>query len=441
VTSLAKKTVSQQHTHEMTKRQLSHHKKAIRRQRIIFIGGIGVIAAVIIIIVAGWLTGEYLPMHKAVIKVKDTTFSSGYFVNRLKLQMTATDQQLSVIGSLATNLVTTISQEELEKEKAAELGVKVSEADIDAFIKQYNWPNNKAARDYARANLLPAKLKSDYFTNTVSTTDNQVYLTALMCQSEDDANSLRLKLQNGENITALADQYAMGYFSKNSKGDFGLHPQGVFKSNQVPSVPLDYAFQPDTTVGAVSEPLADNVSQKQMGYWLICVNDRPTETTANVTAILCTDNATAIKVKQLLLAGGDVSALATQYTQYTTASNGALGVIPVTDNTSDTPTYLCDAVHKYIFFDDSTKLGVWSEPMQDVFHWTKGGYWIVKIDDRQINSQISDADIKSLINTAYATWSTDATSSTTQDVTNLFTDEVMSWVIGRASKDIKAGKL
>jgi hypothetical protein len=438
---LAKKTVPQQHTHEMTKRQLSHHRRAQRRQRFIFLGGIGVIAAVIIIIFTGWLTGEYLPTHKTIVQVNDVKFSTGYFIDRLKLVMMSTDQEMKNIGNIASNVVTMITQGELEKREAAKLGVKVSDAEIDAFLKKYGWPDNQAARDYAIANLLPEKLKSDYFVNTVAKTDTQVYLTAVMCEGETVANTVRQRLLNGENITTLAAEFGMGYFSQNSLGDFGLHPKSSFKSSQIPAVPLDYAFLPDTTVGAVSAPLADNVSYKQMGYWLILVNDRPTETTANVTAILCTDIETAESLKLKLETGGDITALATQFTQYTTAPNGALGVISSSENTSDTPNYLSEAVHDYIFIDSSTRLGTWSEPLKDAFHWTKGGYWIVRIDDRQENSLLNETDLKNLITTAYGTWAEELTTKNADGIANFFTEKVLSWVIQRATKDITAGKI
>jgi len=82
---LAKKKKAEKPQREFTRRQLSHLQKQRRRQRIIFYGGISVIAAVVIIILVGWVVGEYIPVHRTVIKVNDTEFSMSYYIDVLEI--------------------------------------------------------------------------------------------------------------------------------------------------------------------------------------------------------------------------------------------------------------------------------------------------------------------------------------------------------------------
>ena len=129
--------------------------------------------------------------------------------------------------------------------------------------------------------------------------------------------------------------FAQDYYSKEYKGDFGFHSEGLFQAEYIPQVPLDFAFNPDVAIGTVSLPLSDNATYKQLGYWLIKVNDRPSETTANVTAIYCGEESQATDVRAQIMAGANVTDLADQYSQYTSiGQHGELGVVSTSDNIS-----------------------------------------------------------------------------------------------------------
>jgi hypothetical protein len=434
---LAKKTQQKQpqHPHEMTRRQMSHHKQAQRRQRIIFFGGVSVIVAVIIIIAAGWFAGDYMPLHRTMIRVYDTKYSMRYLIDSVKTNMT--NQDASAISSVESSTASAIVQNSLEKQIAAQLGVTISQDEADALLKANNVKINAASRDLAISQLLPEKLKSDYFSKQVPTSDNQTYLTALMCENQQTAKIVQQKLLNGDNITTLAPIYSVDYFSRTDNGDFGYHTKDMFKENQIPDVPVNYAFDPAVKVGAVSGPVADNVTYKQAGCWVIRVNSRPSSTTANITAILCTDNDTALMVKQRLEAGDNATTLATLFNQYTTAPTGEI-IASVSDNTSDTPTFLSQEVHNFIFFDSNTQLGQVSDPFHDSYHWTKGGYWVIKIDDRQDNSIISDTDRQTLISVAYANWSGGLLSKATADIGEYLNDTTNKWASDRALSELQS---
>lgn len=252
-----------------------------------------------------------------------------------------------------------------------------------------------------------------------------------MAEDENAANIVRGRILNGDNITALAAEYAQGYFSQSYKGDFGFHSAPFFRYKQIPAVPLDYAFGPDATTGAVSPVLPDIVSYKQMGYWVIRVNDRPSDATANVTAIYFSNKVEALTVKAQLEDGGNVTALADQYSQYSAAldKHGELGIITPTDNVSD-------SFYAYVTA-PSTKLGEWSSPIRDTTNWTQGGYWVVQVVNRQDYSKVSDEDRKTLIDQGYSDWANQLMSQSAGNVFNNFTDRLKQWATDRAVKKLQ----
>ena len=79
---MAKKKVERP-PREVTKRQLSRWQQQKKRQRIIAVTGISIIAAVVILVGAGWYIGQYRPLHQTVITVNDTKFDMNYYIRCL----------------------------------------------------------------------------------------------------------------------------------------------------------------------------------------------------------------------------------------------------------------------------------------------------------------------------------------------------------------------
>jgi hypothetical protein len=416
----------------MTHRALSHHKRAVRRQRFILFGGIGVIVAVLALIVSGWLTGYYLPLHKTVLQVYDTKFSTSYFIDAMAFTLktqAATSNSSSIDTSQVTpSVINQIMQDELEKQAAAKLGVTIADNETLQLLKNYSLPVNAFTKNLAYAALLPDKMKSEHFEKTVPTSDNQVYLKAVMVEDENTAETVRERLLSGDNISLLVDQYGQGYSTQSNKGDFGYHNAAYFTSEQIPPELVTWAFGENGTKGAVSPPLTDTASYKQLGYWVIRVNERPTPATANVTAILASSRAEAASLKTQLENSDNISGLADQHSQYTSTKNnhGELGIITATDNVSN-------EFYAYVT-DPATLLGQWSDPVQDKTNWTKGGYWVVQVADRQDNSKISDDDRQTLIDRVYNTWANGLMGEAAKNVFNNFTDKLKAWAVERASK-------
>ena len=68
----------------MTRRQLSHHARTQRRQRITLFSGIAVVVIVVGLVVMGILRGIVLPMNATVLKVNDRSFDLHYYIDALE---------------------------------------------------------------------------------------------------------------------------------------------------------------------------------------------------------------------------------------------------------------------------------------------------------------------------------------------------------------------
>jgi len=432
---LAKKRKTEKAPREMTRRQASHHRQQQRRQRFIFYGGIIVIAAVILVILGGWVTADYLPLQRTVIEVNGEKINAGEFVGYL--EMAAINEQAQKqqnpsyterpLEELASGVTEQIPQDELTRQAAEMLGVTVSDDEASEVLKNAGLPVNDGSLAYVRSFLLRNKLQSDYFGAQVPTSDNQVWSNVMLLESDVKAAEIRSRLETGENFTALAPEFALNYYSKNlNDGDFGWHPVEVLRDQLGSDVPLNFAFSSEA--GALSQPLYDAEMYKQLGYWLIRVNEKVSENQTNADALYLSSQLLANEIKGRLESGEDLAGIADAYTQYSYSKDkhGQLGVVD-----KDT---MPDVFNNYAF-SDNVVLGQWSEPLIDSTLWTQGGFWIVKVVDKADGRALSDEDRNYLIGKRFDAWYADVQARSADAVkTDALTEEVTQWAIDRVSK-------
>lgn len=424
---MAKKKKTEKPQREYTRRQISHLKKQRRRQHIVFYGGIAIIAAVILIVLIGWLMADFVPLHKTAIKVNDTDFNVSYYIDMLKIARA--NQPDQNIQSLISNVTGQIEQGELMRQGARNLGITVTDEETRKALEDMGAPVTDAYIGLWRDQLLRARLKDEYFEPLVPESDNQVYPMIMLVESEDVADSIISRLQSGDNFTALAEEYAQNYYSKNvNKGDFGWHPRSILMDQLGSSIPVDYAFTAE--VGALSDPLFDEDAYMQLGYWLLRVNDRPADDSANVSALLISSQELAEDVRARLEAGEDLGPIADELSNYSPSreKHGELGIMLQSDNISD-------PFNGYVF-NPETLLGEWSEPLRDEKFWSRGAYWLVKVVDRDNDRKLSDEDRTHLIDKSFEDWVSALWSipGNVVDDSNL-TPELMQWIIERATED------
>jgi hypothetical protein len=427
---LSKKKSISKAPREMTHRQLSHHKRALRRQRIFLFGGIAVIVAVVGIIFGGWLAGEYLPMNAIVLEVFETKFNTAFYIDTMVLL--AKLQGANSMSELADSAVNQITGSELLIQQAGKLGVVVTDEEARQSWKDsgLNIEVNDAAIHLVKSQLLTTKLIEGHFSSLVSENDTQLHVMAMMVESDTVAESLRERILNGENFTLLAEQYAADAASKDILGDYGWHPISIFKNKFSSTIPLDYISRADAKAGDVSAPLSDNTSYKQLGYWLIRVNERPTGDSTNTSALYLGSEEEALSIRAKLIAGEELGPIADSLSQFTTSkqNHGEMGIITTSDNIS--------TVYNGYIFNPETEIGKWSQPLRDDAFSTQGGAWLVKIADKEENRPLITEDRDSLTNRLYSEWATEIWAEFSPSFINNLSEDLIQWAVDRASKQL-----
>jgi len=416
---------------EYTRRQLSHFQKQKRRERIIFISGIAIIAAIVLIVLVGWFNGEYRPLHKTVIKVYDTKINTAYFIDTLEIA--GQGQEAGRIQAMTDSVVNEIIQDELVRQGAMKFGITISDDEVKKAVVGSSLPVNDASMGLVRFQLLQSRLKGEHFSSQVPESDNQVYMMAMLVESDSLALEVRDKFISSNNFTALASEYAQNYTSKQNKGDYGWHPTTIYVNQLGSSIPVDFAFSVEK--GALSPPLPDKDSYKQVGYWLLRVNNKPDEGSANVSALLLSNEVEAKDIKTRLEAGAELGPIADEYSQYSPSQegHGELGIMDVSENISD-------AFNGYVV-NPKTELGKWSNPIREGSYWTKGGAWLVKVVDKDNDRKLSTEDRSTLIDKAYNDWMSGLWLAAAADIDNSgLTNELKIWAIDRALKELKIVK-
>jgi len=386
---LAKKKVEKPRR-EVTKRQLSQWQRQKRRQRITLGFGIFIIVAVLGIVGVGvytkWYIPEYKPLRQTVITVNDTEFNMDYYIEMLKIY--GEGQPSYYMSYLADEVVRYIEQNELIRQGAMELGISVSDTEVDEKLRSLDLPLNQHYRDIVSTELLISKLSDEYFEQQVPVSAEQRHVMAMLLESESQAIEVRARLESGEDFAELAGELSLEGISKNKEGDLGWHPKHILTALLGTSIPDEYAF--GCEVGELSQPLYDETITKRVGYWLIKVLEREEESgEAHVQAILLGSEEEAQDVRARLEASEDFdkdfAELAGELSQHDASreSGGDLGWL--------TPGTMCPAFDEFVF-DAEIELGMLSEPIRDDTVITKGGYWLLKVVDEDEDRQIEDDD-------------------------------------------------
>jgi hypothetical protein len=411
---------------EYTRRQLSHFKRARRRQRIVFIAGIGIIVAIILIVLGGWFASEFYPLHRTMLKVNGVKFNVAYYIDVMKA-MRDQDRTLDT-ASLASNALQNMIQGELIRQGAEKLNITASKDEVTQILKNQGLPDNPGIRGYYQDQLVAYKMQSIYFASKVPTEAAQVHALIMLLESAQLAQEMKAKVASGDNFTTLAGEYSIpGYAS----GDYGYHPRDILKTQLDSDIPLDYAFSAD--IGSLSPPLYDANKQKQVGFWLINVVDRPEPGQAAVEALLVSENSTAMWLRDKLVAGSDnLSSLSDQFNQYSLSKekHGDLGVLNESDNTTYT-----QAFNSYVFNPD-TPTEQWSQPIRETELWTSGAYWLVQVLGREDNRAISQDDRSYLASQAYSDWVSGLSSDPDLDADiSPLTEDLRQWAMDRLDKE------
>jgi len=409
---LAKKQKKATTKRTPTKHQLSKWQRQTKIRRIVIIA-----AAVFLAGILSWVGYESYkdyesnPAHEVVFEVNDVRFTMEYYLKILDAYtagMNYTDiyQYADYIADMAAD---DIINNELQKQGAKNLGIEVTSEEIDASLQQYGLPDNEAYRDIIEGVLLEQKLKEEYFGAKLNATMEQAHVQVMLAESQEVADEVITKVEAGGNFTALAEEFSC---SSSIEGDLGWLPEELMPNTLIANA----AF--NDTVGDISQPIYDETATKDVGYWLIEVTGAQNET-INAQVMLLGSEAEAEQVKAELAAGGNFSALAGNYSQHESKTEGGkLDELKPGDMGST-------AFDQVAFNLTANEV---SEPVKDESVYTTGGYWLVNVVDRG-NHELSDSVKQQLIDNHYNTWLAEWKENST--IENRLDPEKKSWAINQ----------
>ncbi len=377
---------------QVTRRQLSRWQRQKRRQRIIIGIGISVISIIVGLVGTG-IYLEYKPLGQTVVEVNDTKFNMDYYVNALKYH--AGGQDVQYIQFLLDPVLENIKQNELIRQEALELGISISNKEIDEEIKSRDLPRNQAVRDLVRAQLLIERLRQDYFEPQLPLVMEQKNIMAMFLESQSQVAEVKARLESGEDFAMLAGELSLDSLTGQESGDLGWRPRGVLEELLDTSVFEDSVFSSE--VGILSQPLYDEEKPKSLGYWLAQVLERKEDSEeVHVQAMLLASEEEAQGIKARLESGEDFAMLAGSHSQLPGADEdkGDLGWLA--------PGSMSQAVSDFIF-DSETELDIISEPIRDETASTSGGYWLFRIMDSDTREP-ADEDRDLLVAQAMDDW-------------------------------------
>ena len=407
---------------ELTKRQLSRWQQQEKRQRIVFGAGIFIIVLVLGIIGAGWYVDQYRPLHQTVIKVNDVEFDMDYYVKMLSYY--GKGQSFNYMQYLADEVVGIIQETELVRQEALKLGISVSSDEVVKKLKSYNPPLSKDYRDVIGAQMLLDKLSDEYFDKQVPVFAEQRHIMGTLLESESQAAEVRARLEGGADFAQLAGELSLESSSKSNGGDLGWRPKGILTRLLNTAVPDKYAFSNEV---GLSQPVYDEAVNKTVGYWLIKLLTRDeVAKQAFVRVILLGSEKEAQEVRAQLEAGEDFATLAKELSQHDTSKEKG-GDLDVTS-----PDMMSSAFSKFVF-DPKVELETLSQPIRDDKVTTKGGYWLLKVVDKDDNRKIKDEDRELLKTEALNKWIEALLARPENKVESYLDNEKKEWAIRRVT--------
>ena len=243
-----------------------------RRVQVILRIAIALVAVVVVGIGAfGYYQTSVKPKGESVIRVGDRAFDMGYMERRLRYTIRNANPEDLVLrnaNSAVATILQDVSDEELDRRGAAELGISVSEDEIDAeirlrlrvpetadtsvFAEAYRNEVRQSGlhpseyREVVAARLLEEKLRQRFRAQIPATTE-QIRLRDILVQ-QTDLQKVLDRLKAGEDFAAVASQVSLDTTTKDKGGEMDWQPRGGMPPEAESAV-----FS--LAVGQVSEPV------------------------------------------------------------------------------------------------------------------------------------------------------------------------------------------
>jgi len=358
-----------------TKHQAAKWQRQNRIRRIIITASIVFLVGIISYVSYEYYAAQIKPFNEKVITVNDVSFDMKYYVNMLDAQTKELEPNSTYSYTYA--VAQYIEDAELMKQGAKELNITVSEKEIQKIVEEQNFPKDEVYRDIARTLLLSENL-SEYFDSQLQGKMLQANMQVMLVESKQVANAVLGRVSSGGNFTELVREFSYDNVTKKYDGNLGWLPEEL--------IPQTITETFNLTPGEISQPIYDNSTSKDIGYWLIKVNEEDPENGINVSAMLLGSEQEALEIKSELDEASDFSELAKSYSLHSSKyKGGELGWLKEEEKETND---FSDAFDEVAF---QLSTGQVSEPVKDETVQTKGGYWIVKVWDKQQHELDKDA--------------------------------------------------
>ncbi len=421
---LAKKHIKTDLKSPPTKRQLTRRQRQQRIQRIIVV--VGALFFVLIggFIGYGYYAEQYKPLHQPVAKISGTVYDMDYYIKLLELYTQGKDA--ATTSTMADSLIDLIEYREVVSRISPDLGFVVSADEVNSELKRAGLPDEKVYRDTISSTLLASKLIQNYFDPKVPTECEQVWVKALFVESEEVAKIVADKLRDGGDFSSLAKEYSLETMTKDSGGNLGWLPKDftyMFLGDLRDSLLKDIPF--NLELGMLSEPTYDGSVTKGLGYWIVEVTEKDENEGSHARGILLGSRQEAEEIRARIEAGEDFGALAKEHSQDSASKEqgGDLGWIKPGGVGNRVVTGLALQLEP----------GVLSQPAADSSVQTKGGYWLVKVEDRDDSRALDDETRSTIRLQLFDDWVSEHRQK--DSVETYLTEKQKSWAVVRVLKD------
>jgi parvulin-like peptidyl-prolyl isomerase len=273
-------------------------QKHKRRQHLIFIMGVLVILAVLVLLGFGYYDRVYQPdheeankLHKTVVQVNEAKFSVEYVIDVMSFLNKQQQQQDTLQSYTIDDIAQKIEYDELLQQAAPELGISVSEDEVLAKLKSEMLPedapedltdaqflkyyravlkaehiSDKEFRSLVISDMLRTKLL-DYLKAQVPKSAEQVHVQGVLVEKSMATEVADRLVFTGDSLAAVADEVSLYTASQGNGGDLGWLPRGIMDTKFEEVV---FALEP----GVLSQPIDDKTSQSTGGVWLVSVLEK-----------------------------------------------------------------------------------------------------------------------------------------------------------------------
>jgi parvulin-like peptidyl-prolyl isomerase len=426
---LAKKHGKSEIQRPFTKHQQSRWERQKRRQRIITIVGVTFFVVIFGFIGLGYYNAQIKPFNQKVLKVNDATISMDYYLKALEIFSQGRETSSSMITVMANMTLDAIEQNELVKQAAPKLGISVSDQEVDDMFKITGLPDGTVVRDIIGAELLGKKMTDDYFDKRVPTITEQAQVQAMFLESKDVAQEVLTRLATGDNFTALAGELSLESVTKGKSGDLGWLPKGqsgllLWKNDNPLFEQIVFSLEP----GKISEPTYDPSVTKQIGYWLVEVIEKNDAQGVHARGILLGSRQEAEEIRAKLQAGENFADLAQKYSlhQESKDKGGDLGWLRWFEKGQ--------GLGKDVLIEIAYQLepGIVGDPYPDTSVQTQGGYWLIKVLNKDDNRKIDDDVREQMKAKAFQDWLDEQRGNS--HIEKYLTNEQKNWAVARVIK-------